>query len=144
MRASVKISLACLCLIATSGCIIPYPNTTQSSPEIRGRVLDATTHKPIQGAQIAVIGRPNTTVISDASGSYHLPAYHSFHLAFMPGICGSYDLPQGLPYTDTIDFTCTNYLPVRIDSAADQLFQKRASDNDPMVLHDVFMETANK
>ena len=86
------VSLAC------SGCI----GTTLSSPEVRGRVVDATTKKPIPAATVQVAERTNTKVHTDANGGFRVPTRSSFHLGFIPGPCAWTYFPAERPYSDEL------------------------------------------
>jgi len=143
MRAIAPSCLLLLCGFALSGCVIvPYPHTTQSSPEIRGRILDETTHNPVGGAEISVHERPSTRVVSDTTGQFLLPVHHNFHWFITASSCAD-DLPHGLPYCDTVDIRCRGYATVQID-ALRHLAHAYKYYGDPMVLRDVLLVVTNR
>lgn len=69
-----------LLLTLLTGCIIPYPHTTVRSFEVHGRVLDARTRAPIQGAKVFLSEHPNVRSTTDATGKFRIKATHNFHL----------------------------------------------------------------
>lgn len=74
-----------LLLCTLVGCVLPYPHRTLRSAEVRGRVLDARTHEPIQGAKVFFSKHPQLSALTDVAGCFRIPATHSFHLlAFAP------------------------------------------------------------
>jgi hypothetical protein len=77
----VKLGACTLTLAMLTGCIIPYPHRTLRSAEIVGRILDARTHSPIQGAKIILSEHPEVSCTSDSTGHFRLKATHNFHLA---------------------------------------------------------------
>lgn len=69
-----------ICLL--TGCL-PIPHTTERTPEISGRVLDAQTHSPIQRAKIFLVQKPHHTTLTDASGRFRLKETRNFHWAYI-------------------------------------------------------------
>jgi hypothetical protein len=69
-------------LALLSGCI--YPHTTPRSDDVRGRVLDAITRKPIQGAKVYFVSSPHHPVYTDDAGYFHRKPTHNFHMAGVP------------------------------------------------------------
>jgi hypothetical protein len=67
-----------------AGCL-PIPHTTERSHAVHGRVLDATTHAPIQGAKIFLIQSPHHATYTDAAGFFHMKATRNFHWAYVFG-----------------------------------------------------------
>ena len=55
------------------------PHTTQRSEELRGRVLDAKTRMPIQGAKVAFLQSPHHPTYTDAEGYFRMKATKQFH-----------------------------------------------------------------
>src|SRR5204862_6385151 len=47
-------SLAAISCLALTGCVLPIPSTSQRSPEVRGRVIDAATRQPVDNACVAM------------------------------------------------------------------------------------------
>lgn len=94
-----------------AGCI-PAPHTTTRSPEVRGRVLDARTHDPIQGARVFLTDHPQVACETDSSGGFWLKETHNFHLGNIPP---EGDWPQRDYWEDRVTISHTNYEPLRID-----------------------------
>jgi|SRR5882724_6046422 len=65
-----------------SGFLVPH--TTDRSGEVNGRVLDAITHAPIQGAKVCLIESPHHTIYTDATGHFHMKATRNFHWGYVP------------------------------------------------------------
>ena len=61
-----------------SGCI-PLPYTNPTSAEVRGRVLDRETSKPIEGAIVALEIQPKHLTKTDNLGCFRLSATHKWH-----------------------------------------------------------------
>lgn len=66
-----------------SGCVSPIPHTTPRSGEVRGRVLDARTGLPVQGAKVSFIKSPHHATYTDAAGHFRLKAARDFHFAYV-------------------------------------------------------------
>lgn len=69
-------------LALLTGCL-PIPHTTDRSGEVRGRVLDARTRAPIQGAKIYFVNSPHHPTHTDATGYFHMKAIRNFHWAYV-------------------------------------------------------------
>ena len=94
------------------GCI-PMPHTTTRSLEIRGRVLDARTHAPIQGAMVFLTEQERVSCKTDTAGSFWLKETHNFHMGFVPP---EGHWPQQKYWSDhPVTISHTNYTPLRID-----------------------------
>jgi hypothetical protein len=91
-----------------SGCILPYPHTTERSAEVRGRVLDARTVAPIQGAKVFLSEHPTVSCTSDATGQFRLRPTHNFHVA-VAGPEGA-DLPRGEDWGLAVTVSHKNYV----------------------------------
>lgn len=94
---------ACTATLALlSGCIIPYPHTSERSSEVSGTVLDARTRAPIKGAEVIQSQDPGPALgktrrrTTDEAGRFRFRASHNFHLA-TAGPEGA-DLPHGYEY----------------------------------------------
>src|SRR5437879_1315811 len=87
-------SIACLAL---AGCIVAPLSTSQKSPEVTGRVLDAQTSQPIPEARIALHEQPSTFTLTDTLGYFHLRETRNHHIATFLGPCSS-DFPPGKYY----------------------------------------------
>src|SRR5689334_8354656 len=79
MRNSTLLLLLIL-TIGISGCIWPVPHTSERSPEMRGRVLDAVTHLPVEKATVALHDHPPIKAHTDSTGTYCVRATHNIHL----------------------------------------------------------------
>ena len=127
--------------VGLSGCIWPVPHTSQRSPEVSGRVLDATTQAPIAKAKVALHDCPSVTTATDNSGSFVLRATHNFHYASRMGMCWT-DLPEGKQYGPSIEVSHPRYVAAQIDSWR---YQKSDSTNYSIFrLKDVLLERASK
>lgn len=87
MRHSISIPIhfcSILLLGLLTGCV-PYPHATPRSSEVWGRVLDANTRAPIQGAAVFLVQSPNHTTYTDKKGYFHLRATRNVIL----GIAGA-------------------------------------------------------
>jgi hypothetical protein len=113
-----------LLLGLAAGCL-PIPHTTEHSPEVRGKVLDARTHAPIQGAKVFLYDHPRTSCETDSAGYFCLRATHNFHLAY---VAPEGNWPQGT-YYDTVDFSHRGYAAREIttfgEPIADVLLEPR-------------------
>jgi hypothetical protein len=91
------------CLLA--GCL-PFPHTTERSPEVRGRVLDAITHTPVQGAKIFLSDHPDVACWSDSAGHFRLRATSNFHwgLTVPEG-----DWPRRKYWGSAVAISCVGY-----------------------------------
>ncbi len=97
-------SLPALCLLATLGGCVPYLSSSETSPHLRGRVLDAATGTPVEKARVVITSpgpsvvygpgplkrkpRLSTAVYTDKGGLFDLPAHDQLHLWMVVGICG--------------------------------------------------------
>jgi hypothetical protein len=91
-----------------TGCVIPWPHRSVRSPEASGRVIDVVSHQPVSGAQVFAEGRPETTITTDRSGSFHLPARRNFHLFYIGSACST-SWPRGEPFTDMLGVVHPDY-----------------------------------
>jgi hypothetical protein len=67
-----------------TGCL-PIPHTTPRSDDVHGRVLDAITHAPIQGAKVFFDASPHHPTYTDEAGYFHRKAIRNFHWAYVFG-----------------------------------------------------------
>jgi len=88
-----------------AGCA-PIPHTTVKSFEVRGRVLEARTRAPIQGARIFF------TVQSDSEGYFKLKETRNFHFAVT---APEGDLPSREFWWSHVTISQANHLPRRLD-----------------------------
>jgi hypothetical protein len=54
-------------------------HTTLRAPELHGRVLDAKTHQPIEGAKVYFCEPPEYPVFTDTNGCFFMKAMMNFH-----------------------------------------------------------------
>jgi hypothetical protein len=94
-----------LVLASVSGCL-PIPHTTDRSGELTGRVLDAHTHLPIEGAKVSFVKKPHHLIFTDATGHFDLQPTRNFHWAYVPP---EGDWPQGKDNVVTVSHP--NYSP---------------------------------
>lgn len=91
--------VASLALVLT-GCIIPMPKPgrVMVAPDVRGRVVDSVTGKPVVGAHVTVASRPDTLVVSGDDGSFHVEQlYKKYAIEFIdPGGVTGYCPPLGV------------------------------------------------
>lgn len=74
--------LPILVLASLTGCL--HPHSEPRSSEVWGRVLDANTRAPIQGAEIRLNQSPHHSVFSDKNGYFRLKAAKNFIWARVP------------------------------------------------------------
>jgi hypothetical protein len=89
--------------IPLAGCL----HTTPRSDEVHGRVLDAITHAPIEGAKVSFVSSPHHPVYTDTTGYFHRKAIRNFHYASVP--------PEGeLPENkdSSTEIAHEHYLPI--------------------------------
>jgi hypothetical protein len=123
MNKSKLMILSALALGGLSGCVVPAPHTSQRSPEVRGRVIDATTQLPIGNVTVALHEHPSIMARTDDSGAYRIRATHNIHLARLLGPCTS-ELPAGQNYGDELDVSHPLYhtKQIRAQEYRDELF----------------------
>ena len=106
----------CLSILAPvfiSGCIFA-PGTSPRTPNMSGRVLSATTRKPISGASVSLHEAPRLrATTTDGSGQFFITESRNFHFFVFLGSCGpDYNV---LPYIrDDIDVSHPDYTPQQI------------------------------
>src|ERR1700722_11462606 len=69
-------------IVAVAGLLTGCIHTTPRSGEVRGRVLDAITHVPIQGAKIFFVSSPHHAVYTDSAGCFHRKAIRNLHFFY--------------------------------------------------------------
>ena|SRR6266567_2376326 len=106
MKLRLRLTSLILVLCLSAGCL-PIPHTTERSPEIRGRVVDARTHAPVEGARIFLSGHPNITCTSDSAGFFRLKATRNFHFGSIPP---EGDWPQRKDWGAAVTVSHTNYI----------------------------------
>ncbi|HEU6449382.1 MAG TPA: hypothetical protein VFV23_13200 [Verrucomicrobiae bacterium] len=109
MKYSIKIlksTLPILFLSLLTGCL-PWPHTTPRSNAASGRVLDAVTRKPIQGAKVSFLQPPEHAVYTDKNGYFYLKATRNFHWGYVtPGG----DWPDNKD--NNMQISHPNYIPI--------------------------------
>ena len=98
---------AAFVLVCTTlaGCYIPQVG--ESSPSMRGRVLDSNTRQPVVGVVVNLHNHTNTTTATDKSGVFYLPATHRFYWDVW-GPCPYY-VPGNWHYGDSLDLSHPQY-----------------------------------
>ena len=92
---------------------IPYPHTTQRLAEVHGRVLDARTHAPVEGAKIVLTEHPQFSCKTDSSGYFRLKEIRNFHLGGTPP---EGDWPARQWWWPHITISHPQYTPCEINS----------------------------
>jgi hypothetical protein len=114
MSSAIKFLNGSLCLlvfIMFFGCL-PDPHRTLRSPQVRGRVLDAQTQMPIEGARVCFTEHPEISSQTDRTGYFLLKATYNLHLASIPP---EGNWPERKYWDDKITLSHAGYLDVRID-----------------------------
>ncbi len=97
-HAILKCSLTVAALTMT-GCVIPWPRPGEvvAVPDIRGRVLDASTREPVVGATVSVDGRRPSQSQTAQNGEYHVSEIRKKYVLEMisPGGIEGYCPPAG-------------------------------------------------
>jgi hypothetical protein len=72
-----------------TGCVYPKPERGDmlAVPNTQGRICDSRTGKPIEGASVMIDDRPETMVLTDAEGRFHVQEIRkTYFVVFMsPG-----------------------------------------------------------
>jgi len=87
---------AAVALVAVflSGCvIIPFPFHTPRTPDVSGRVVDASTRLPVAHASVQFLHGdtllPSPKTITDETGQFHLRRTRNWHLGAILGVTAS-------------------------------------------------------
>lgn len=117
-RALVACGIALSTLTLSFGALgcLPYPHTTEKLPAMCGRIVDATTQRPIAGAVVAVHEHPSVHTTSDRGGRFAIAARHNFHLGVTVGMCSG-NWPEGSDWEPVLDINCASYEPIQVDAA---------------------------
>ena len=101
-----------VCCVGLGGCVA-YPDfsTTERSPDIRGRVIDYKTGRPIANARVSCLDYPNEATLTDTQGRFHLPGARNHHLVAAASWYGSNSYPQDAPHCESIVITHPKYWP---------------------------------
>jgi hypothetical protein len=121
---------------ALAGCVLPEVRNSIKSPAIYGRVLDATTKAPIQGATIAFVEKPSINCQTGADGAFAIDATHNVHFLMLLGPCGA-DWPEGHYYT-TWKISKAGYQERTMDIYQGELREKDKND-EKLHLKDVLL-----
>jgi len=108
-----KLLSSVVLLFILAGCAVPEIATSIKSPSITGRVLDAKTGAPLQGATVALVEKPSVQCQTQADGSFVIDATHNVHFIAFLGMCGS-EWPEGHYYT-VFRFSKPGYLQRTLD-----------------------------
>lgn len=99
MSCNVAIGVVASFALVFTGCIIPKPKPgkVMVAPDVRGRVVDAVTGKPVAGAHVTVASRPETLAVSGEDGRFHVEQlYKKYAIQFIdPGGVIGYCPPLG-------------------------------------------------
>jgi hypothetical protein len=68
-----------LLLSGCGGAFSYSKHTTVRAPELRGRILDAKTHQPIEGAKVYFCEPPEHLVFTDTNGCFFMKAAINIH-----------------------------------------------------------------
>jgi hypothetical protein len=102
MRSVVVLGITAVFGLLCAGCIFPKPGRgeIQVAPDIRGRVCDSQTGRPVEGASVMIDDRPEMKDLTDADGRFHIKAAHTKYVVeFMsPGGVEGYFPPAGHIY----------------------------------------------
>ena len=84
-----------VCCLGLGGCVA-YPDfsTTESSPDIRGRVIDYKTGRPVANARVSWEDYPNEATMTDAQDLFHLSGARNYHLVAAASWYASQSYPQ--------------------------------------------------
>jgi hypothetical protein len=107
---------------------------------VQGKVLDARTQAPVQGAKIFFTHRPSISTESDARGHFRLKATRNFHLAYVGPEAQDWPAHH---YYDELTILSSNYMARSF--AHWGLWDMRdpratPSAGDPIVLRDILLE----
>jgi hypothetical protein len=93
------------------GCLWPVPWMSLKSPEIEGRVIDAATKEPVEGALVSVHHEPSLRIKTDAKGRFLLRETENVHLGHVHA--NGKEKPPEAPYRgDEFDVSKPGYRPI--------------------------------
>jgi hypothetical protein len=92
---------------------LPYPHTTSRFIGVTGRVLDAKTHQPIAGVEVAIRDHPTTATKTNANGAFHLGAEINHRLFIIAAACSPGD---GTYWAPVLNISHPNYQPFVFDA----------------------------
>ena len=131
-----KVSFAASLLLplALSGCVIPYPHKRQQTFGVEGRVVDARTRKPIEGATVqADYRKSHKTVQTDAQGKFAIGSVERWHygILFSPPLSHSiFPLGECVPQRcRSLAVSAPGYVPYKTNSK--DWWEKQKSDKPP-------------
>jgi len=110
-----------------SGCVIPEYRTSSRSRAISGRVLDASSKRPLGGVDVSFIGDSSIHSATRSDGTFDVAATRNHHFIALIGMC-SVDLPQGHVYNDVRIFK-HGYFPAAVDLCDHTLVDNGAGTN---------------
>lgn len=91
---SLCVLLAATCFVSGCGGPVSYTrHTTVRAPELHGRVLDAKSHQPIEGAKVCFCEPPEYPVFTDTNGFFFMKAATNYHTV-RDGAGGSWPPPK--------------------------------------------------
>jgi len=141
MRAIVVTTVAASLALVLTGCIIPKPKPgrVMVAPDVRGRVEDSVTGKPVVGAYVTVASRPETMAVSGGDGRFHVEQlYKKYAIEFIdPGGVMGYCPPVG-DIVFRLDVTHPAYQDLQL-WIREHLTESPANYDGPFVMRDIHL-----
>jgi hypothetical protein len=112
------------CCLLTGCIVVPLPHVTESSPSIKGRIIDAMTSQPIKNAVVqlenrqaqdkrhaSIHDRPQdgATTKTRADGRFSLGPRYNFHLLWYCNPSFQFHLPNGTYWLGELSVTHPDY-----------------------------------
>lgn len=122
----VKMRLCILLVMSVllTGCIVlPVPHVTKSSPPTHGKVVDAESGTPVDGAAVQLTtsgawdGKPRSGALTTtaADGTFHLGSRYNFHLGLYANLSWALHWPPGSYWEGKGLVTRDGYEPLSFD-----------------------------
>lgn len=125
-----------------SGCV-PAPGTSPRTPQMSGRVLSATTRKPVSGATVSLHEAPKLrSTTTDSNGHFSLNESRNFHWFVFIGHGGSIDVLS--PLGDDIDISHPAFRAKRINPWQHAARRSELSGHDMVELEDILLHPKRK
>src|SRR4051812_720838 len=93
VRQKMKTPIICAlsaCALSLTGCL-PFPHSEVRFFEMKGRVVDADTLKPISGARVAIHDAPSVSTKTDEDGRFDVERQRNYYV----GVIIHQDVPLG-------------------------------------------------
>jgi hypothetical protein len=133
--------VASLCL---TGCLVkPWPGKELISPGVRGRVIDSTTQRPVEGAQAMIRDRPETAVQSDSTGTFYIPEVRQSYLIHVILFHEEWNIPRTREKCFYASISHSNYEGLTFN-IFEQQREWPSRVHEPSVLRDVFLVPRRK